>query len=318
MARNPYYKDDSIRVDLRDSRGRIATLSRAALFYIYVDGRLVEKFAFSKVSARVSEKEAEIREVLLLFRELLSEGIDEPEDIREELEEEYEEEWEPLSKTQQEKLQRELEQDLINILLEEEPSLVDIPGKHLEYDQWIESRSFRDKEAYLEKWDYSLDEPVAFTTNNIDDLENFIETNLAPIARRFYREAHGEKMFIMRLKFNRNIGKKEIESTGIGTFRTLPQPFGVKNLQDFDKLVVDKLLDQVDEFKIAYLLGSIDNKIIVTGFTLENVVDVDINTEEELMDVYSNSLAKAEEKHDQKIRNYRKNKRLVKKAKKYL
>ena len=61
--KNPYFFDQ-IRVDLRDVRGRLASISKAKYVYVYLGKKFLGKFQFDKVREKSSIKLGLIRSLV--------------------------------------------------------------------------------------------------------------------------------------------------------------------------------------------------------------------------------------------------------------
>lgn len=237
-----------IKVAFRNKRGKFSRLSNAKYFYVYRRGKLLYRGEFLLVSEKIIDKELQI----IFAVDYLQSGF-EPKVIKPK----------PTPKKVAKKLKPKRHK----------------PAKARIIRKSIFSKKF-DTYARLRILEYKFKKPLIMTPRNIREVADQLKFEFEGPALAFYKKAKGMKMFIMRLMIDRLIAGSRMQSTGIGTARTAPPPFHVKNVDQFVELVLKELWAQFEFYRDVYLAGAVDRRLLFTGFSLENLESMDITTEE--------------------------------------
>lgn len=304
IRRNPYYIQDNIRLDLRDSKGRYSPPSRAKTFYIYLDDDLVFSGEFPRVTLSVSEKEIIITDALNLILEGYLEDIVDREIVPEEIEyeeveevEEIEESEEPelsdllyadllelVGEEEKEELTDDLYRELLEVIAEDDPLLfeeitgVPLPVAGVIEEEYKEFQSYslggvtEEVIAMNQIFTYDLDRPITLTSQNPEIFIDIVKKNIIPAMKQVYdQRVEGLDLFLVSLIYTQNVeidGQIVEVTKGISASRSQ-----ARNWAEFESLVIDTIYDHIRNSYKNYLSLSVDGALTTIGFRFENLFE---------------------------------------------
>ena len=265
---NPYTLGPNITVDLRDSRGRYASPSKAKYFTFYIDGEIALADEFEKVSTPVSEKWELINLYLQELLDIAPPQVVEPEVVEEE---EIIEEPEELTKEDRDELTELLYKDLLEILEIDEPDiyasevglLLDarerIEQKEVVSDEWGEIAIF--------KYFYSLITPYKMVNPTGEELVWFFRRYLEEPLKAAYESMPEsiEDMYLFRMTYDIK-AKGGWNKEGIG-----PRRIEAPTWEILRDEIYNVLFDMIFVDMRKYIEASFEQTIRMTGFTLETI-----------------------------------------------
>lgn len=282
LRKNPYYIQDNIRLDLRDSKGRYTSASRAKKYYLYVDEKLVTVGEFPRVGISIDRKEEIITDAV---NRIYAEGWDRAEDFEIPVEEKFEES--VREKTEEkfvdEDLAEVLYEDLLDLLYEEFPlDFEEITGKKVKANGRTRKREklfetftiggMREaRPAENDIYTFKLAEPIDLSTTDPNDLIEIVEKYLLSNMKRIFdRKTEGENFFIVSIHFSLidAVTKQEREQ-GLSMSR-----FEADTWDQFLNFIRDMdfgLFGQIMTYYVGYLKNTLDNTLTTLGFKIEHL-----------------------------------------------
>lgn len=275
---NPYTYPNGVTIELRDSKGRYSTISKAKYLYLYVDGKFQLFDEFPKVNMSASDKFLIVGEYAKEFylakpepkakkpkkkptkkRASLKKKVEPKKRIDEEFPEEFDDE-----------LSRDLYKDLLKEIEEEAPPKLKFKKDGIEV-KTITAVLF-DSHATIEKFHSALKEPVVINLDNLDIMKLYLEKELLEkFKKHYYDSTPGIDMFIPRITYNsykKKDGRIVKELQGVGEGRT-----AIRNWNDLERTIKEMLIPRVLESFNRYLSTKENQGIELTGITLENLVN---------------------------------------------
>jgi hypothetical protein len=282
LRRNPYYIQDNIRLDLRDSKGRFSPASRAKKFYIYVDDDLVRVGEFSRVSDPVYQKEILISEALSeIYEEVLEDIVDieiAPEEFEEPTpvpEEEPELEGEELAELLYEDLLRELAEVDPVFFQEITGELPPIKGsfseKIKEFESWSLGQTDQPEIAFAQIFRFELDRPAK--TDNPEDLINIIQSTMVPAIKQAYDERLvGLELFLFNISFTKLVKQPDGSVAEVTEYISAKRN-EIAEWKYFEEDILQDIYSKIRENFNRYVANSTDGTLKTVGFRFENLFE---------------------------------------------
>lgn len=301
-------KSSHISISLRGTdRRRLSTPSRAKYFYLYLDGKIVLKGEFSKVSLSVAEKEAQIAYAFLVYlsqrypafpKNLKKAKKKAPQKGKKKAKKKKKKAKKKVSKTFKKALKakkEEIQEELKDEFPEYDKTKVKKPKFHgvvdkvshtpintplVDFKKKIVTKTVysKDRDVYfdLEILDVEFKEPVKFTQKTREEAKLFIKEIIFPQMIDFYREHPGDKDYMPRITFRREVpvtGEEQESGFGSQRIRAVTERGFILSL-NYQLLSDDRFFISYRDGRIKndYFAGSFRKELEITGFTLEVIV----------------------------------------------
>lgn len=285
FRRNPYYIQDNIRLDLRDTQGRFAPPSRAKKGYLYVDDDLVRVVTFDRVSDPVDYKELLITEALSeIYEEELEDLID-----QEIIPDEFEEpapvpEPEPEELEGDEELAELLYEDLLREIAEVDPVLFqEVTGelppikgefseKIKEFESWSLGGVAQPEIAIAQIFNFQLDKPAK--ADNPEDLIEIIKTILVPgIKQAFDERIEGLDSLLFNISFTKLVKQPDGSSEEVTEYISAPREEKLSQWEFFEEDILEDIYAKIRKNFDRYASNSQDGSLKTVGFRFENIFE---------------------------------------------